>query len=197
MAEKPLEESPLFAPVVVPDGIYNAKVSQYRQNVHPKYGESIILDFEILDGSHKGKVIGGFASWKKITKKTKLYRWAVNLKAPVPTEIGQSFNSDGLIGKVGRILTMQVQRVDREGKPFWQSIVKDVLAAEGSMPSLPSSPAPMETQQNKFDRLKQFAGKEFVASDLVNIGFNQNEIDALKTMGYIYEPRSGILKLVG
>ncbi len=203
MVEKPLEESPKFEPVVVPDGIYKAKVKEYRVNVHPKYGESLIIDFEIIEGPHKGKVIGGFASWKKITKKTKLYRWATNLKAPVPTEIGQTFNPDNLIGKEGRILTTQTQKVDRDGKPFWQSIVKDVLGAEGGSAPQPSTQNPQQVQnpqpqkpQNKFDMLKQFTGKDFTIKDLLNLGFTEQEIDSLRTMGYIFEPKAGVLRLV-
>jgi len=202
MVEKTLEPSPEFNPVVIPDGIYNAKVKDYRENVHPKYGESLIIDFEITDGPHKGKIVAGFASWRKLTKKTKLYKWATNLNAPVPTEIGEPFNPDNLIGKTGRILTMQVQRIDREGKPFWQSIVKDVLGAEGAAPSSSEKPITPEIQkkveerQNKMELLKQFEGKSFTEEDLKKLGFSDAEIDSLRTMGYIYEPKPGELRLV-
>ncbi len=124
MEGKTLEPSPEFNPVVVPDGIYKAKVKEYRTNTHPQFGVSLIIDFEFMEGPQKGKVIGGFASWEKITKKTKLYRWAANLGAPIPTEVGQVFNPDALIGKEGRILTSQVQKNDRKGKPFWRPQVK-------------------------------------------------------------------------
>jgi len=192
MEGKPLEDSPDFSPVVIPDGIYKAKVKAYRTNVHPQYGESLIIDFEITEGEHAGKIIGGFASWKKVTKKTKLYKWAVKLGAKVPTVIGETFDPDNLIGKEGRILTMQIQKIDRDGKPFFQSIVKDVLGAEGT-------PAPSSQQQpmtDKFSLLKQFQGKTFTEEDLHSVGFSDSEIQFLKSMGYIYEPKPGELKLI-
>ena len=210
---KPLEDSPKFEPVVVPDDVYLAKVKAYRIHTHPTYGESLIIDFEILDGEHKGKVIGGFASWQKITKKTKLYRWASNLNAPVPTQVGEVFNPEGLIGKTGKILTAQIEKVDNQGKKYWQSIVKDVLRAEGSSAPTPSQQtqttqntetqtqtqatqsASEEKPQNKFDILKQFKGKEFTAEDLTKAGFSETEIDSLNTMGYIFEVSPGKFKL--
>ncbi|MHA1250794.1 MAG: hypothetical protein ACTSRP_12445 [Candidatus Helarchaeota archaeon] len=154
----------------------------------------MIIDFEIIEGDQKGKVVGGFASWKKLTKQTKLYKWATKLGARVPVMVGETFNPDDLVGKTGRILTTQIQKIDRDGKPFYQSIVKDVLSAE-STSALPSSPE-VKTKAEKMELLKQFIGKSLTIDDLHAIGFSDAEIDSLKTMGYIFEPKSGELRLI-
>ena len=53
MADKeiPLEQPQEFKPVVVPDNVYQARVKETRTNVHPQFGESLIIDFEIIAGS--------------------------------------------------------------------------------------------------------------------------------------------------
>jgi len=218
--EIPLEQPQEFKPVVVPDNVYQARVKETRINVHPQFGESLIIDFEIIAGSETGKVIGGFASLKKLTKKTKLWRWAKNLGAPVPEVIGQTFNPNSLIGKVGRILTQQMQRVDNQGRPFLNSTVKDVLGPEGSgqpssqtivqpQPTLPpdstGTPLPpqpiviakQQTTANKMELLRNLQGKDFTQENLQTLGFNLQEIEFLRNFGYIYEPRQGIFRLAG
>lgn len=210
MPEIPLEQPTEFKPVVIPDNVYQAKVKEYRTNVHPQYGESLIIDFEILTGPHAGVVIGGFASLRKLTKKTKLWRWAKNLGAPVPEQVGQTFNPDSLVGKIGRILTQQVPRTDANGKPFVNSSVKDVLSPEGAPTGQPSSqpavnittptvpqPTQPQTPSNKMQLLQQFQGQEFTEIALLNLGFKPEEIQFLRTHGYIYEPVAGKLRLVG
>ena len=119
-----MEETKGFEPVVVPNDFYNAKVVGEKQ-IDTKYGASIVLTFEILDGPHKGKRIDGLATFK-LNKKTKLYSWLKKLGIDVDKiEIGKTENVE-VIGRECRILTTTTEREGLDGKKFLQSSVKDI-----------------------------------------------------------------------
>lgn len=124
-----LSESKLFNPVVVPDNIYSGKITDLK-TFSGMYGETLVITFTISKGDQEGKNIDGISNLTKMTKKTKLYRWAQALGCKVPELPGESFDPNELNGMEGRILTGQREKTDQEGKKFFQSYVKDILPKE-------------------------------------------------------------------
>jgi hypothetical protein len=124
--EIPVVESKEFKPTVIPNNFYKAVVKNVK-SAEGQFGTFLVLEMEVIEGDHKGAKLDAMCNFL-LNAKTKLYKWLKELGAPVP-EVGKAFNTDALIGKVGKVLTKTKDKVDRDNKPFKQSYIDDIEAA--------------------------------------------------------------------
>ena len=120
-----LEKAKDFEIVVVPEDMYNAKISGLRK-FSGQFGEALAISFTITDGDHAGKTVDGIANLTKLTKKAKLFKWAQTAGCIMPDEEGSSFDPNTLMGKEVRVLTKDKERKNEKGT-YFQSNVAEVL----------------------------------------------------------------------
>ena len=121
-----VEEEAQYEPEVVEDDVYVAEVSGVNQKEF-KHGPTVILEFEITQGSNKGARIPGFTS-AKLNPRTKLWEWTTLLGFKLKK--GEDFETDDLIGKPCRIVT-ETNTVEKDdGETYKNSRVVKILPAE-------------------------------------------------------------------
>jgi hypothetical protein len=127
----------------VPDGEYIAICTHsYHDQYSRNYGERVYLDFQILDGEHRGKTIRMFLRPSKFPTSNFYRAWAIARGGP-PRSRNTRMSPRVFAGKIFRVLTATVRPRHRltgdDGKQrpgpflpesFWYSKVACLLSLE-------------------------------------------------------------------
>ena len=120
MAIYEMKSSKEFERPLVPDGMYEAVLTQIQDIEDGKWGKRIRLIYESVIGDKK--VEFARTGYAKFSKKSKL---GTDFTSMGVIE-GAKFDPKDFIGKKVKIYVKQIE-IDREGKLVKQSVVQDVL----------------------------------------------------------------------
>ena len=118
-----VKETRKFERTEVPDDVYSAKVLDIRR-INTKYGESRVIDFEILEGKEKSKIVSGFCPVEP-TPTNKLGQWLKALGFEIKP--GIEIASEEIKEKRCRILTEKRTVTREDGSTYETSTVTKVL----------------------------------------------------------------------
>ncbi|MFC2154298.1 hypothetical protein ACFLRC_02375 [Candidatus Altiarchaeota archaeon] len=116
-----------FTREIVPEDMYPAKVARVSER-EMKHGMTVILDFEIAEGKHAGKIIPGFAN-PKLNSQTKYGNWLSAIG--IDLELGKDIDESDIIGKSCRVFTETNTLTKDDGSSYESSKVIKVLPSKG------------------------------------------------------------------